>query len=90
MNCKNIKKVTLSTSLDIPKDCFASMFMECKKINQISYGCKKLGIDVSFNWVVDVQTTDGIWENLNDYNYTEYSASAIPEKWYKGIDVDNY
>ena len=36
------------------------------------------------------ETTDGIWENLNGYNYTEYSDSAIPEKWYKGIDVDNY
>ena len=90
MECKNIKKVTLSTSLDIPNDCFEWMFMECKNINKISYGCKKLGIGVSFNWVIDVETTDGIWENLNGYNYTEYSSSAIPEKWYKGIDVDNY
>lgn len=90
MDCTKIKKVTLSTSLDIPNDCFASMFYNCKNINQISYGCKKLGIDVSNNWVFGVQTTDGIWENLNGYNYTEYSDSAIPEKWYKGIDVDNF
>ena len=90
MECKNIKKVTLSTSLDIPNDCFESMFMDCKNINKISYGCKKLGNDVSSNWVSGVQTTDGIWENLNGYNYTEYSDSAIPEKWYKGFDVDNY
>ena len=90
MDCKKIKKVTLSTSLDIPNDCFASMFMDCKNINKISYGCKKLGNDVSYNWVSGVLTTDGIWENLNGYNYTEYSDSAIPEKWYKGIDVDNY
>ena len=90
MDCTKIKKVTLSTSLDIPNDCFASMFYNCKKINNISYGCKKLGSDVSNNWVFGVQTTDGIWENLNGYNYTEYSDSAIPEKWYKGIDVDNY
>ena len=88
--CRNIKKVTLSTSLDIPDGCFNSMFYGCKNINHISYGCKKLGIDVSFNWVLGVQTTDGIWENLDGYNYTEYSDSAIPEKWYKGIDVDNY
>ena len=90
MECTKIKKVTLSTSLDIPNDCFASMFYNCKNINQISYGCKKLGIDVSNNWVFGVQTTDGIWENLNGYNYTEYSDSAIPEKWDKRIDVDNY
>lgn len=90
MECTNIKKVTLSTSLDIPNDCFASMFYNCKNINKISYGCKKLGNDVSNNWVFGVQTTDGIWGNLNGYNYTEYSDSAIPEKWYKGIDVDNF
>ena len=87
-NCTNITSVTISkkTLHDSADKCFARLFAGCSSLSEIVYYCDKLGEDTNtginhtYQWVQGVSST-GTWYNANYQNFTNMSASEIPNGW---------